>query len=343
MIKSDRQIVIWLLSGCFLIFLMVIVGGLTRLTHSGLSMVEWHLFMGSIPPMTEQEWQEVFNKYKQYPEYQLINFNFSLEEFKSIFYWEYAHRMLGRLIGLVFVIPFVVFWWRGKINKSLLPKLILIFILGGFQGFLGWYMVKSGLIKNPDVSHYRLAMHLITAFLTFAYVLWVSLGLIYPRKLDAEKKKHPLKSWFVSLLFLLIIQIVWGAFVAGLNAGKVYNTWPMMGEDWIAPSVTAMSPLWLNFVEGIGGVQFIHRYLALILLILVGFVIYKAKKISIGATQKQSLRYLIIAILLQFLLGVFTLLWAVPIGLGLVHQLGAFVLLGVVVFGLHRFRFNSIA
>src|SRR5690606_35074911 len=205
-------------------------GGLTRLTNSGLSMVEWNMFMGSIPPMNEAEWQETFDKYKQYPEYQKVNFHFSVDEFKKIFLWEYTHRFLGRFIGLVFIVPFLWFLFRGKLWPSLTFKLVIILILGGFQGFLGWYMVESGLISNPDVSHYRLAAHLITAFLTFAYTFWVALDLLYPNN---KNKQKGMGFWIWLLLFLLIIQIVYGAFVAGLNAGMVYNTWPKMGDSWI--------------------------------------------------------------------------------------------------------------
>ena len=336
--NGHRAIIVWLLSGCVLIFIMVAIGGLTRLTHSGLSMVEWTLF-GSTPPSTQGDWVILFNKYKQYPEYQVVNFNFSLDEFKSIFYWEYGHRMFGRLIGLVFIVPFLWFVYKKQVSKKLMPKLILMLVLGGFQGVLGWYMVKSGLKADPDVSHYRLAMHLVTAFLTFAYTFWVALGLIYPSK---KKNKHSLFNYFVLLLPLLIIQIIWGAYVAGLNAGKVYTTWPKMGDQWVADSVTAMSPLYLNFIEGIGGVQFIHRYLAYVIVGLVVFLFFKARKTVLSSSQKNATTIMLITVALQFLLGVTTLVMGVPLSLGLLHQLGAFLLLGSVIFGMHRFR-HSIA
>lgn len=333
--ESNRPIIIWLLTGCLLIFIMVGIGGLTRLTHSGLSMVEWTLF-GSTPPSSDTDWQLMFDKYKQYPEYQQVNFNFSLSEFKSIFYWEYGHRMFGRLIGVVFIIPFLWFWLRKRISKNLMPKLIVLLLMGGFQGLLGWYMVKSGLVKNPDVSHYRLAMHLTTAFLTFAYTFWVVLGLIYPKKENLTV--HPLKKWFQILLAVVLIQIIWGAYVAGLNAGKVYNTWPKMGEHWIAEGVTAMQPWYTNFVEGLAGVQFVHRYLAYGVVALIVFIFIKTKKQVLSSSQKWGINALFIAVGIQFFLGIFTLLYGVPVHLGLLHQLGAFVLLGTVVFSLHRFR-----
>mgnify|MGYP005849374023 CR=1 FL=1 len=314
---------------------MVLIGGMTRLTNSGLSMVEWNLFMGSIPPTSDAEWQELFEKYKQYPEYQLVNFNISIEDFKSIFYWEYGHRMFGRFIGLVFIIPFAWFLIRKKIKKPLLPKLLLILFLGSLQGFLGWYMVESGLIKNPDVSHYRLAMHLITAFITFAYTFWVALGLINPSPTNHQKgMKKPL----IILLFLLILQIVWGAYVAGLNAGKIYNTWPLMGDTLIPDAVTAMQPWWQNFVAGIAGVQFIHRYLAYVIVGLVIYLFVKSRKLKLSSSQQKGIYFLLFAVGFQFILGIFTLLMAVPISLGILHQLGAFVLLAATVYVLHQFR-----
>ncbi len=316
---------------------MVAIGGMTRLTHSGLSMVEWTLF-GSTPPSTDAAWLEMFEKYKQYPEYKLVNFNFSLEEFKRIFWWEYIHRMFGRFIGLVFIIPFLWFWIKGKLSSSLKPKLVFLLCLGGFQGLLGWYMVKSGLIQDPDVSHYRLAMHLTTAFLTFSYTFWLALGLIYPKP---TTQVSGMKNSIRGLLMLLIVQIVWGAYVAGLNAGKVYNSWPLMGDSLIADSVTAMSPWWSNFVEGLAGVQFVHRYLAYAVVAWVIYLVIKSRKKVLASSQKAGINFLAIAVSFQFLLGIFTLLYAVPVSLGLLHQLGAFILLGGTIFCLHRFSKTS--
>lgn len=339
---EDKPIAIWLLTGCLLIFLMVVIGGMTRLTNSGLSMVEWNLFMGSIPPTSEADWQTLFQKYQQYPEYQLVNFNISLDEFKSIFYWEYGHRMFGRLIGLVFIFPFLWFWLRNRIQKSVMPKLLLILAMGAFQGFLGWYMVKSGLVKDPDVSHYRLAMHLITAFITFAYTFWVALSLIYPATSQLTIPELKLRNGLRLLLITVIVQIVWGAYVAGLNAGKVYNTWPKMGDKWIADGVTAMQPWWTNFVEGLAGVQFIHRYLAYLVVGLVLYLFLKGKRLSISKRRKEALTIITGAVSIQFLLGIFTLLYAVPTSLGLLHQLGAFVLLGSVVYALQSFSWKAV-
>lgn len=338
MVKNNphKSVIIWLLTGCALIFSMVVVGGITRLTNSGLSMVDWKLIMGAIPPLSEQEWIATFDQYKHFPEYQEVNFMFTLEEFKSIFFWEYIHRLLGRLIGLVFIIPFFYFLLKDKIKGKLLVKCVIILCMGGFQGFLGWWMVKSGLVNNPDVSHYRLATHLVTAFLTFAFTFWVALELIF------EKQERPnipyMRKGVLVLFFFTILQIIYGAFVAGLNAGFIMNTWPKMGGTWIAESVTAMEPFWTNFVDGIGGVQFIHRYLAYLVVGVVIFLLLKSAKFELSANQKRSLMVLIGIVFVQFLLGVFTLLYAVPVWLGVIHQVGALLLLGAVVYSMSSFR-----
>lgn len=337
-VNSNRPVIYWLLTGCLLIFIMVLVGGITRLTNSGLSMVEWNLVMGSIPPLNEAEWLIAFEKYKQFPEYQIVNYHFTLEEFKPIFFWEYLHRILGRLVGLVFIIPFIYFLFKKMISKELLPKLLLLLFMGGFQGFLGWYMVKSGLNKDPDVSHFRLAMHLTTAFLTFAYTLWVALGLMYPNRVKGAFKS--LKAGATVLLLITVVQIVWGAFVAGLNAGKVYNTWPLMGDQLVADGVTAMTPLWMNFVEGLAGVQFIHRYMAYAVVGLVIYLAVKARKEKTNVSQRGGMKFLIGMVSVQFVLGIITLLLGVPVWLGVLHQIGALMLLGSVVFVLHRFTYS---
>lgn len=331
----NKSVFNWLLTGCILIFVTVVVGGITRLTNSGLSMVDWQLFMGVVPPMNEADWIKTFESYKQYPEYQQINFNFTLAEFKSIFFWEYLHRMIGRLIGMVFIIPFAYFLITKKITGALIPKCLLILFMGGFQGLIGWWMVKSGLANNPDVSHYRLAVHLFTAFITFSYTFWVALGL----KATDSKDYHPsIQKGLKLLLPVLLIQIVYGAFVSGLNAGLLFNTWPKMGEHWISPAITAIKPTYLNFIEGLAGVQFLHRYLAYIV---VGIIIYlwvKGRKLWLSNTQRKGLNFLVIMVLIQFILGVFTILNGVPIWLGVAHQFGAFILLGGTVFGLNIFR-----
>lgn len=338
MLKTNphKSVIIWLLTGCALIFLMVVIGGITRLTNSGLSMVDWKLIMGMVPPLSEQEWIDTFNKYKQFPEYQEVNFMFTLAEFKSIFFWEYLHRLIGRIIGIVFILPFFYFLIKKKITGKLMRQCLIILGMGAFQGFLGWWMVKSGLVDNPDVSHYRLAIHLIAAFLTFAYTFWVALDLICNNK---EGSDVPfMRKWLLVLLVVTILQIIYGAFVAGLNAGFIMNTWPKMGERWIAESVTAMEPLWVNFVDGIGGVQFVHRYLAYIVVGLVIFLLYKGSKLRLNKIQSKSLITLLLVVVIQFLLGIFTLIYAVPVWLGVTHQVGAFLLLGAIVYAMNGFK-----
>jgi cytochrome c oxidase assembly protein subunit 15 len=315
---------------------MVVVGGITRLTHSGLSISNYKLISGTLPPMNEVEWQEAFDLYKQYPEYQKLNTHFTLEDFKDIYFWEWLHRFIGRVVGLVFFIPFVYFLITKQLSTPTIKKAIVLLGLGAFQGFLGWYMVKSGLVDNPDVSHYRLAAHLITAFVTFAYTFWVALDLIFPDKKQIDKGFRTLIRWG---LFVLLLQIVYGAFVAGLDAGFIHNHWPMMSEGKFM-HVTVykeQSPLYKNFIEGKSGVQFVHRMLAYVVVIFVFIIWYKAKKRALSIYQLQGINALLIIVGLQFLLGVLTIIYQVPVWLGVAHQIGAFFLLTAMTFTLHRF------
>jgi len=315
---------------------MVIVGGITRLTHSGLSISNYKLISGTIPPLNEVEWQRTFELYKQYPEYQKLNYDFSLQDFKDIFFWEWLHRVIGRFIGVVFIIPFLYFLLRKQLSRSTIKKCIILLCLGGFQGFLGWYMVKSGLIDRPDVSHYRLAIHLTAAFVAFAYTLWVALDIWYPIKKEIQKKFRDL----IRLgLTLLLLQIIWGAFVAGLDAGWIHNHWPLMNDGkWIHETVTIeQDPVWKNFVEGKSGVQFVHRYLAYIVVAIIVAIWFKARKMTLTATQKNGVNILVGLVLLQFVLGIFTLILQVPVWLGVMHQVAAFFLVATMTFTLHRF------
>ncbi|BFP42348.1 COX15/CtaA family protein [Flavobacteriaceae bacterium GF1] len=334
--KDNRPIVIWLLLGCTLIFIMVIVGGITRLTHSGLSISNYKLISGTIPPMNEQEWIEAFELYKQYPEYQKLNTHFDLEDFKDIYFWEWLHRVIGRFIGLVFIIPFLYFLVRRKLDAPTIKKCLILLVMGGFQGFLGWYMVKSGLVDRPDVSHYRLAAHLSTAFLTFAYCLWVALDLIYPKKKEVQKQ---IRNMIRVGIVLLMVQIVWGAFVAGLDAGFIHNHWPMMNEGKLIHETVYIEqqPVLKNFVEGRSGVQFVHRYLAYVVVGIIIFIWLKTKNMQLTWLQGRGIMALVVLVGVQFLLGVLTLIWAVPVWLGVVHQVGAFLLLAAMTFTLHRF------
>jgi cytochrome c oxidase assembly protein subunit 15 len=334
--KKNKAVVYWLLTGCFLIFVMVLVGGITRLTHSGLSISDYKLIQGTIPPMNEQEWEEAFELYKQYPEYQKLNYHYGIEEFKDIYFWEWLHRVLGRFIGIVFILPFLYFLFTKKLDRSTVKKCLILLFMGGFQGFLGWYMVKSGLVDRPDVSHYRLAAHLTTAFLTFAYSLWVALDLIYPQKKEIHKG---IRNLIRAGLVVLLLQIIWGAFVAGLDAGFIHNHWPLMNEGKLMHETVYIEqqPVIKNFIEGKSGVQFVHRYLAYVVVGFIALIWYRTRKINTTAIQENGLKSLLVLVFVQFLLGVLTLIYAVPIWLGVVHQIGAFFLLAAMTFTLHRF------
>ena len=337
--SARRFVIYWLATGCFLIFSMVVVGGITRLTGSGLSMVEWKLIMGSIPPMNDAEWQETFEAYKQFPEFEIQPPDFSLSDFKAIFFWEYLHRLIGRLIGIVFVVPFLYLLLKKKISGPLVWKLMVLFGLGALQGFFGWYMVKSGLINMPHVSHFRLAVHLITAFVTFAFTWWLILGIVFPdKRVDASKKVGLHAAILLGLTFL---QIVYGAFVAGLKAGFFYNTYPKMGDQWIAEGVFAMQPLYMNFLEGIAGVQFIHRYLAIVLVLYTFYLLFRYMRSVDNPLLANALIYICIVGLTQVMLGIFTLIFGVPTALAVLHQVGAFMMLMVLVYTLRVSSFGA--
>ena len=337
--NSKQNIIIWLYAGCLLVFAMVVIGGITRLTGSGLSITEWKVITGTFPPLNEIQWQEEFSKYQQSPQFQLINSGFGIEDFKNIYWWEYLHRLIGRLLGMVFIIPFFYFLIKKQISKQLLPKLIIIFLLGAWQGFLGWYMVKSGLMNAPYVCHYRLAIHLVNAFITFGYIFWVSQDLKYGTNENTNVSKS-IKRLSILTFILLIIQITYGAFVAGLHAGQVYNTWPMMGDEWMASSVSAAFTHAgiISLVNDISTVQFIHRSLALIVFGLILYMWLKRKNAgwNLSNEQKFAINLSMIFVLIQALLGIFTLLYNVPVWLGVVHQAGAFVIFAAMIFQIHR-------
>lgn len=336
--KTNKPVIIWLLSGCFLLFIMVMVGGITRLTNSGLSMTDWHLVTDTFPPTSEQAWNDAFEEYKKFPEYQKINIHndFTLNDYKFIYFWEWFHRFIGRIIGLVFIIPFVYFLIKKKLDSETIKKCIILLFMGAFQGFLGWFMVKSGLIDNPDVSHYRLALHLTFAFITFAYTLWVALDLIFPNKVEVIL---PLRKLARIAMIVLIIQIIYGGFVAGLNAGLIHNHWPLMSDGKVIhETVWIEQPTLLqNLTEGKSGVQFIHRTFAYFVVGMILFLYFKSKKYSLTILQIKGLNVLVLFVFAQFILGIFTLLLHVPLWLGLAHQLMAFLLLSAMVFVLHRF------
>jgi len=328
---KHTPVIIWLLTGCVLIYFMMVIGAITRLTQSGLSMVHWS-FTGSLPPLNASDWELEFNRYKSSPEFQLLNSGFSLADFKSIFWWEYIHRFLGRTIGVVFLIPYLYFQLRRQIPSGFQRKLLLLLAAGAMQGLIGWFMVLSGLQDIPHVSHFRLAIHLLAAFSVFGLTFWFALDLIHSSRSPSSDKR--LKRIGQAFMGILMLQIVYGAFVAGLKAGYLYPTFPKMGDYWIAEAVfTQLSPLWRNFVEGQAGVQFIHRCLAIGLIL---FSVYWAWQIRKHANQPRLAGILLGIVLLQFSLGLATLVFHMPIALAVAHQTGAFALFACTLFLLHR-------
>lgn len=335
---DQRAIATWLLVCCATIFGMIILGGVTRLTGSGLSMVQWAPIMGILPPLNQAEWQEAFLLYQQYPEYQLKNLGMSLDGFKSIFWFEYGHRLLGRSIGMIFLLPFLFFLFRGKIEKTLTPKLITMFVLGGLQGLMGWYMVKSGLVNDPHVSQYRLTAHLGLAIVIYGYMLWVALGLLYPIMNDGQQDPS------LSRLALIISTIIFitalsGGFVAGTHAGFAFNTFPLMDGRLIPVGLFDLTPVWRNFFENIVTVQFDHRVLATLLFIFIPIFWIKAGKLNLQPLARTGTHLLLAALALQITLGISTLLLVVPVALAAAHQAGAIVLLTAAIFvsqQLHR-------
>lgn len=339
----NRQVYIWLFLCAGLIFFMILLGGVTRLTHSGLSMVEWKPLMGIIPPLNSKEWQESFDLYKLYPEYQKINKGMSISEYKYIFMYEYLHRILGRVIGIVFLIPFLFFFFTGRIKKKLTPKLLVMFFLGGFQGLLGWYMVKSGLVNIPSVSQYRLTAHLGNAVIIYAYILWVAFGLIEDSRQSLVgsvrniTKGIRVSSYTITgLLFLMILS---GGLVAGTRAGLAYSTFPLMGETFIPVGLYSLSPFWLSAFEDITTIQFNHRIFAYLLFILIfSFSINTIRKLDSSIIRKV-LAFMLILLTLQICLGIATILLYVPVPIAAAHQSGAIALLTVSIF-LSRFFYD---
>ncbi|MBV1882126.1 MAG: COX15/CtaA family protein [Pseudomonadales bacterium] len=328
--NHDKKIAIWLLICAAVIFFMIILGGATRLTNSGLSMVEWKPIVGVIPPLSELAWQETFDKYKNFPEYQQVNIDMSLDAFKAIFYYEYFHRILGRLIGLLFLLPFMYFFFRGMIKKPLVPRLLVMFILGGLQGLLGWYMVKSGLVKDPHVSQYRLTAHLTAAVAIYVYILWVAFGLLII-KTDATSHRR-LYRYGVGLISLIILMIMSGGFVAGTRAGLAYNTFPLMNGAFIPPNLYAMEPVWLNYFENITTIQFNHRMIAYLLILVIPPFCVLIRQVTKTKRLQRTAAVFMAMLAIQITLGVSTLLASVPVTLGVSHQGGAIILLTIAVF-----------
>jgi heme a synthase len=325
---------IWLLAVATLVFVMVSIGGATRLTGSGLSITEWQPIMGTLPPLSDAAWLDAFDKYKQIPQYKLLNKGMSLAAFKSIFWWEWGHRFLGRVIGLAFLIPFLVFLARGAVRGPLAIRLWSLFVLGGLQGALGWFMVQSGLSARTDVSQYRLAAHLLLASLLLAALLWTALDLMR----DERPRSRPMQGWAATagvILALVFLQIGAGALVAGMKAGLAYNTWPLMDGRIIPGGLGAMTPAWLNVFENAATVQFDHRVLAYILAVVAAWHGLRVIRSASAAHQRASAKALLITLGLQIAIGIWTLLAHVPLSLGLAHQATAMLVLAAATWHLH--------
>ena len=327
--KGNAVLGIWLLTVAFLVFCMVVLGGVTRLTESGLSMVDWRPVTGWLPPLDDAGWQAEFDKYKQFPEYQKVNRGMSLDDFKMIFAFEYAHRLLGRIIGLAFILPLLFFWWRGLVGRRDIPPLLGLFLLGGLQGGIGWFMVTSGLVDRPDVSQYRLALHLFAALLIFSLLLWRGwMYLAPPPPLKGQAQKLRPYAWL--LLAAVAVQIILGAFVAGTNAGFSYNTFPLMDGAFIPDGLGQLQPWWLNLFENTIAIQFDHRIGAYAVTVLaLVLVMQTARHLPDDGMMRAAWRVMA-AVIAQFFLGVATLLAVVPVSLGALHQAGAVIVLGFV-------------
>jgi cytochrome c oxidase assembly protein subunit 15 len=336
---ANRAIVAWLLVCCALVFAMVVIGGVTRLTHSGLSIVEWQPIVGTVPPLSDAAWQETFEKYQQTPEYRQVNHDMDLAEFKGIFWLEYFHRLLGRLIGAVFFVPLVWFWARGRLDRRLAWKLAGVFALGGLQGAMGWYMVKSGLVDDPRVSQFRLTAHLAIAFLIFAAMLWIAMDLRFPRatttrggSLVTDRSTSGVRRLAWLITGAVGYMAMTGGFVAGIRAGKAYNTFPLMQGHIVPPEILMIDPWWQNFFYNMATVQFDHRIGAWALAFLVPWMWVRVRKSAVPPRARVAAGLLLAAVAIQIALGITTLLLAVPVALGAAHQAGAVIVFASALF-----------
>jgi cytochrome c oxidase assembly protein subunit 15 len=335
--KSDRSIGLWLMLCCGMIFLMVVIGGITRLTESGLSITEWQPVSGVLPPLDAAQWQTEFEKYQAIPQYRAVHPAMTLAEFKRIFFWEYLHRLWGRLIGFAFAAPFVYFLLRGRISRRLAPKLAGLFVLGGLQGALGWYMVASGLSQRVEVSQYRLAAHLLAAVAIYAAMLWVALDLLAPRfpAID-DRRRGGVRRALSAVIGLVLLTMSAGAFVAGLRAGLMYNSFPLMNGGFAPAEYWALAPWYLNWFENPGAAQFDHRLLAEATWVAAMLLWLHGLRLDLPRDLRLALHGLGAAATLQAALGIGTLLLVVPLPLAVAHQAGAMLLLTAAVVARHR-------
>ena len=332
--KINNQLSLWLITMFWIIAIMIVVGGLTRLTDSGLSITEWQLFSGILPPLNNNDWIMYFNLYKKIPEYELQNYNMTLSEFKIIFWWEWGHRFLGRVIGISFLIPLIYFSFKIKFYKLL--NLYLIFFLICFQGFVGWYMVSSGLVDRVDVSHFRLSIHLLIAFLILSLIFW---NYLKTKVINNNTRRI---SVFLPLIFLILvfIQIVVGAFVSGMDAGKIYNSWPLMGNTYFPNDNDFRDLFRLSAFSDPSLVQFMHRNLAYLIMFFYFFIFYKIYKNKIYDLYK-SINILGIFIILQIILGIYTVIYGAQLYIAAMHQLSSIFLVSSCIYFFYiNTRFN---
>lgn len=331
----NRAVASWLLVCCGLVFAMVVLGGVTRLTGSGLSMAEWRPIMGILPPLSDAEWQRVFDVYKQTPEFRLVNSDMDVHGFKGIFWLEYLHRVLGRLLGFAFSLPLIYFFVRKYISVRQLPWYLLMLILGGAQGFIGKIMVASGQVDTPHVSPYRLVAHLSAAFLVYSMMFWRALSLLQTAENTAP---HPWYKRSYALTALIVLTILSGGFVAGLKAGWIYNTFPKMGDSWIPPGLMALDPVLRNLTENMTTVQFDHRLLAIATFLTIVIYWAKARKSDLPPLAAKANSAVLHTATLQIALGISTLVLSVPTFLAAAHQATALLLLSTAIFMSHSLR-----
>ncbi|MEP6657879.1 MAG: COX15/CtaA family protein [Betaproteobacteria bacterium] len=329
----------WLFICCALLFAMIVVGGVTRLTHSGLSITEWQPVVGTLPPLNESQWQEAFGKYQRTPEYVQVNSGMSLEAFKDIFWWEYFHRLLGRVIGFVFLLPLLWFALRGRIPEGCTTRLAAIFVLGGLQGAMGWYMVQSGLVDDPRVSQFRLTAHLGLALIIFAAMAWVGLSLWFGERTALKHPAPSVRRWAMAIAALVLIMALTGGFVAGIRAGFAYNTFPLMNGHFVPPEILMLEPWWKNPFWNVATVQFDHRLLACALALLTPVLWWKLSRTP-GLSRRARLggQAVLFLLAVQIALGIATLVNVVPLHLAAAHQAGAVLLFAAALNVAHAVR-----
>jgi len=340
--RRRRTVALWLLTVAVVILAMITVGGLTRITGSGLSITEWDPIMGAIPPISDSAWQDAFEKYQRIPQYIHEHAGMTLDAFEGIYWWEWAHRLLGRLLGVLFFVPFVLFAWVGAIRRAEWPRMLLLFALGGLQGFVGWWMVESGLETRVSVSQYRLAIHLGVALILLVAILWTALEYLrLPSNQEAAPRRGELVAWPIAIALLVYFQMLLGALVAGLHAGYIYNTWPLMDGRLAPEDALGQSPWWINFFENPGTAQFDHRIGAYLVALAVLALWWQERKLTLPRLAKRSGIALVHLTIFQIALGITTLLLQAPEFLAALHQLTAALLLCAAVWHAFELRYAA--